>query len=364
MAKRYDLKVRVNNNGEEELLTLTSGGLVEMQKYIAFCRDANDLLFYLPKGEDGEYCKEFIESIIIKPIENAFVLMDAQGNEIEKIFKKDIELIAVTAEDLANQLYSKYNLSYDSYITNCIPDENLEVLKFIENKMKSKMYIIQNKKSFLDYEEEYLNADKPEYNRLVNGAVPFWVMLGDSKKIFKDAIKLIYDDQNERIDLIKFAKEKLIVLPPVTENGKKEAFSGLKKIGPIYKQIKKNVGAYRDKFDSKKVDPIKPEIPIKPITERQIIKYNIQKNKEEHIDNDPELEIRKKLYNAKLEISKTEPPIFHMQSELLKVQKEDLNRKIEELEYELYKQENKQSYYFNDAGEVIDEEMDKEDRHI
>ena len=53
-----------------------------------------------------------------------------------------------------------------------------------------------------------------------------------------------------------------------------------------------------------------------------------------------------------------------MQSELLKIQKKDLNREIEKLEYELYKQENKQSYYFNDAGEVIDAEMDKEDRHI
>ena len=50
----------------------------------------------------------------------------------------------------------------------------------------------------------------------------------------------MHETREKRIDLIKFAKEKLIVLPPVTENGKKEAFSGLKKIGPIYKQIKKN----------------------------------------------------------------------------------------------------------------------------
>lgn len=363
MAKKYYLKVKVNNNGNEELLTLTDGYLVEMQKYIAFCRDARDLLFYLPKGEDGEFCKEYIETIITKPIEDAFILMDAKGNEVEKIYKKDIDLIATNYKKLAGQMYDKYSLSYDSFRTDHIPEEKLEVLKFIENKINSKLYLLQNKKSYLDYKELYLNDDKPHSNRYLEGPVPLWVILGDDYKIFKDAIEIIYNDQNERINLIKFAKEKLIVLPPVTEDDKKEAFRGLKKIGPIYKQIIENVNRHRINNNPKEEESVK-EILATPITERKIIEYNIEKNKEEHIFYDPELEVRKKIYNANLELKKSEPPMFHVETELLKVKKADLNKKIEELEYELYKHENKDNYYFNDAGEMIDAELEKEDRHI
>jgi len=364
MAKRYYLKVRVNNDGKEELLTLTDGYLVEMQKYIAFCRDENDLLFYLPKAEEGEFCKEYIEGIIAKPIEEAFLLTDSKGNEVEKIFKKDIDLIATSVTKLANQLYQKYSLSYDSYINDHIPEDKLEVLTYIEAKLKPKMYIFQSNKNYLDYKEEYLNDDKPHSNRYINGPVPLWVILGDSEKIFKDAIKLIYSDQNERINLIKFAKEKMIVLPSVTEADKKEAFKGLKKIGPIYRQIIENVNEYRMRNESKKEVVSKKEVSTEPITERKIIEYNIERNKEEHINNDSELELRKKIYNKKLEERKKEVPLFHVQSNFLKAKKEDLNKEIEKLEYELYKQENKQNYYFNDAGEMIDIEMEKEDRHI
>lgn len=356
--KVYHLCVELTIDGKKQIVTIAKGNLLALEKYTSFCSGPVELLRTMPDREDFS-SKDFLDRYLLNLVhkEDPFSIRTSGAKGSKKLpllYKKDDDVLFTNKEEIIRNIRDNHKFTIDDLENGKVDEKTKTFLKELWNLFYDQKIL----SDFYEYIDKKLNPDKiisfdKRYEMVLSNK---WMILGLSKTLLEEFMKLVFKDPRKRIECVKYLKENYKELIPIINSSEKQMRLKLlekeltKKrinVSRIRRQIDKNLCDLNNSFVPDIPDNIsEPVIEVKPyvITEEEIIEY-YEKRRDLTLVMQRILSLSKELENLK--------------RELLVIKSIDIKEKIEkritEVEFEIYELENNK-YSYTDNGELIKED--------
>lgn len=384
--KKYYLTVDLIIDQKPVTVSLANFDIMALQKYTSFCYGPKELLMCMPNDQDFSV-RNFISSHLEKPISkenDPFSIRTSESKRSKKIkilYKNDLDILLAGKGALLSKVIKNYGLTIEDILSGNISEEQEQILKYMYDKFAGKSF----SDAVFDVTKSKLNMDYTFDKRYITPNNKRWLFIALSRSCASALIEDAFKDDRKRLELSSFLKDKTGDLMP---NANSDEINKLLKILDdrlvkrrasnyyIRKDIRKNLIEFRPKI----TDEPKKQVLNSVITEKEIINYNKQRKKTPELKKELELSENieklklclKTLYEKKENIEKYKLCLENMTDkcdflgmilltnknlEYINNQILDIEKRLEQLEYELYCLENNDIFY-SDAGFIVEKSKD------